>query len=189
LELTASVRGHDPEKPDEITMIRGQANVALTPGDVQEVQLVPADPPAVPEAVQAVLDADWVVLGPGSWFTSVMPHLLVPELAAALRATSARRLLVLNLASEAGETAGFSPANHLEVLARHAPDLTLDAVLADSNGSTDPAGLQAAAADLGADLVLAPLARDDHPDQHDPDRLAAAFGRLFAPDRLPSDRI
>ena len=75
------------------------------------------------------------------------------------------------------------------MLARHAPDLTLDAVLADSAAITDHASLTSAAAALGADVVLAPLARDDYPDQHDPDRLADAFRRLFAPDRLPSDRI
>jgi uncharacterized cofD-like protein len=178
------------EMPDgALERVRGQVAVATTAGRVVSVSLLPEAPPACPQAVQAVLDADWVVLGPGSWFTSVMPHLLVPELAAALRATSARRLLVLNLTAQAGETAGFSPANHLEVLARHAPDLTLDAVLADSAGITDHPSLTRAAAALGADVVLAPLARDDHPDQHDPDRLAAAFRRLFAPDRLPSDRI
>jgi uncharacterized cofD-like protein len=178
------------EMPDAtLERVRGQVAVATTPGRVVSVSLLPEAPPACPQAVQAVLDADWVVLGPGSWFTSVMPHLLVPELAAALRATSARRLLVLNLTAQAGETAGLSPANHLEVLARHAPDLTLDAVLADSSGITDHDSLTSAAAALGADVVLAPLARDDHPDQHDPDRLADAFRRLFAPDRLPSDRI
>jgi uncharacterized cofD-like protein len=166
------------EMPDgALERVRGQVAVATTAGRVVSVSLLPEAPPACPQAVQAVLDADWVVLGPGSWFTSVMPHLLVPELAAALRATSARRLLVLNLTAQAGETAGFSPANHLEVLARHAPDIT------------DHPSLTRAAATLGADVVLAPLARDDHPDQHDPDRLAAAFRRLFAPDRLPSDRI
>ena len=64
LDLHAIVRGHDPAGPTAISTVRGQATVALTPGEVLEVQLVPADPPAVPEAVQAVLDADWVVLGP-----------------------------------------------------------------------------------------------------------------------------
>ncbi|MGZ8751267.1 MAG: gluconeogenesis factor YvcK family protein [Pseudonocardia sp.] len=174
---------------DVLERVRGQVAVATTPGRVRSVSLLPEAPPACPQAVQAVLDADWVVLGPGSWFTSVMPHLLVPDLAAALRTTSARRLLVLNLTAQAGETQGFSPANHLEVLARHAPDLTLDAVLADSAGITDHASLTIAAAALGADVVLAPLARDDFPDQHDPNRLADAFRSLFAPDRLPSDRI
>ena len=84
LALEAVVSGLDPERPEELTTVRGQAAVALTPGEVREVVLVPKDPPAVPEAVEAVLDADWVVLGPGSWFSSVIPHLLVPQLRDAL---------------------------------------------------------------------------------------------------------
>src|SRR5690606_39669456 len=95
-----------------IYTVRGQATVALTPGEVQSVHLVPNDPPAVPEAVEAVLDADWVVLGPGSWFSSVIPHLLVPDLLDALVQTKARRVLSLNLAPQPGETEGFSPQRH-----------------------------------------------------------------------------
>jgi uncharacterized cofD-like protein len=185
LDIEAEVEGVD----GGLERVCGQVAVATTSGRVRSVSLLPPDPPACPEAVEAVLAADWVVLGPGSWFTSVLPHLLVPELAAALRATSARKLLVLNLTAQAGETDGFSPANHLEVLARHAPGLGLDAVLADTDGVADRSALEAAAAALGATVMLAPLCRDDAADQHDPDRLAAAFRHLFSPDRLSSDRI
>jgi uncharacterized cofD-like protein len=178
LELTASVRGHDPAKPDEITTVRGQATVALTPGDVQEVQLVPHDPPAVPEAVQAVLDADWVVLGPGSWFSSVIPHLLVPDLAYALMQTRARKVLALNLAPQSGETDGFSPQRHLEVLARHAPKLTIDVVLADEAAVPDRERLSEAAERLSGTVELARVAAPDGP-RHDPDLLAAAYDRIF----------
>lgn len=76
--------------------------------------------------------ADLVVLGPGSWFTSVIPHVLVPGLAAALRATSARRALVLNLVAEPGETAGFSVERHLHVLAQHAPGFTVHDIIIDA---------------------------------------------------------
>src|SRR5580693_807728 len=98
LDIVAEVVGADPARPGEVTTVRGQAECATTPGQVRSITLLPPDPPAVPEAVQAVLDADWVVFGPGSWFTSVLPHLLVPQLAAALHVTAARRLVVLNLA-------------------------------------------------------------------------------------------
>ncbi|WP_127360266.1 gluconeogenesis factor YvcK family protein [Actinacidiphila soli] len=178
LELTASVRGHNPEKPDEITTVRGQANVALTPGDVQEVQLVPADPPAVPEAAQAVLDADWVVLGPGSWFSSVMPHLLVPDLVCALTETRARKVLALNLAPQPGETEGFSPQRHVEVLARHAPKLTIDVVLADEAAVPDRDSLAEAVQRLSGTVELARVAAPDGP-RHDPVLLAAAYDRIF----------
>jgi uncharacterized cofD-like protein len=179
LELQALVKGHDPDRPDAIGTIRGQANVALTPGEVQSVHVVPHDPPAVPEAVAAVLDADWVVLGPGSWFSSVIPHLLVPELLDALSQTRARRVLSLNLAPQPGETEGFSPQRHLEVLGRHAPKLALDVVLADEAAVPDRESLADAAQRFGAAVELAPVARTDGSPRHDPELLAAAYDRIF----------
>jgi uncharacterized cofD-like protein len=180
LDLVAEVEGADPDRPDEVTIVRGQVACATTTGRVRSVSLIPADPPACPEAVQAIGAADWVVLGPGSWFTSVLPHLLVPDLAAALIGTRARRLVALNLAPQPGETEGFSPHAHLEVLADHAPDLTIDVVLADrvaARGAT--ADLEKAAGLLGARLVLADLAVDDGSPRHDPRRLAGAFAQIF----------
>ncbi|MFD5733961.1 uridine diphosphate-N-acetylglucosamine-binding protein YvcK [Streptomyces sioyaensis] len=189
LELQAQVKGHDADRPDEISTVRGQATVALTRGEVQSVHVVPEDPPAVPEAVAAVRDADWVVLGPGSWFSSVIPHLLVPELREALEETKARKVLSLNLAPQPGETDGFSPQRHLEVLARHAPKLAFDVVLADKAAVPDLDGLTTAAKQLvGSEVELAAVAAqgDDArssaggaPDRHDPELLAAAYDRIF----------
>jgi uncharacterized cofD-like protein len=180
LDLLAEVEGADPDRPDEVTTVRGQVACAETTGRVRSVSLIPADPPACPEAVQAIGAADWVVLGPGSWFTSVLPHLLVPELAAALVGTRARRLVALNLAPQPGETEGFSPHTHLEVLAEHAPDLAIDVVLADRAAAGGAAtDLEKAAGLLGARLVLADLAVDDGSPRHDPRRLAGAFAQIF----------
>ena len=180
----------DPARPDDVDTVRGQATVALTPGEVQSVHVVPHDPPAVPEAVAAVRDADWVVLGPGSWFSSVIPHLLVPELLDALTETKARLVLSLNLAPQPGETDGFSPQRHLEVLARHAPKLALDVVLADQAAVPDRESLADAAKRFGAAVELAPVAaRPGGSSQadgsgggsarHDPELLAAAYDRIF----------
>jgi uncharacterized cofD-like protein len=180
LELQAEVEGIDPGFPDRISTVRGQVACAMTTGRVRSMSLVPADPPACAEAVQAVAEADWVVLGPGSWFTSVLPHLLVPELAAALVATPARRLVTLNLAPQPGETEGFSPHAHLEVLASHAPDLVFDVVLADRKAvEGTKKELEKAAEVLGGRLVLADLAMAGRPDRHDPRRLAGALAQLF----------
>jgi uncharacterized cofD-like protein len=180
LELEAEVEGVDPKFPHRISTVRGQVACAKTTGRVRSMSLVPADPPALAEAVQAVAEADWVVLGPGSWFTSVLPHLLVPELASALVATKAGRLVTLNLAPQPGETEGFSPHAHLEVLASHAPDLAFDVVLADRTAARDTTReLEEAAEKLGGRLVLADLAMADRPDRHDPRRLAGAFARIF----------
>ncbi|MEN3583509.1 uridine diphosphate-N-acetylglucosamine-binding protein YvcK [Streptomyces sp. ZYX-F-203] len=179
LELRALVKGHDPGRPEEVDTVRGQATVALTPGEVQSVHLLPPEPPAVPESVAAVLDADWVVIGPGSWFSSVIPHLLVPDLLDALVRTKARRVLSLNLAPQPGETEGFSPQRHVEVLRRHAPKLALDVVLADEAAVLDRESLTDAAKEFGAAVELAPVARTDGTPRHDPELLAAAYDRIF----------
>lgn len=97
------------------------------------MRLLPGDPPATRQAVDAIMAADLVVLGPGSWFTSVIPHVLVPELARALQATRARRALVLNLAAEPGETAGFSVERHIHVLSQHAPGFTMHDIIVDAS--------------------------------------------------------
>ena len=180
LEIAAQVVGLVDGDPAAVSEVVGQVAVATTPGTVAAVELRPADPPACEEAVQAVLEADWVVLGPGSWFTSVLPHLLVPGLRDALVTTAARRLVCLNLAEQAGETDGFSPEAHLDVLAAHAPDLRLDVVVADERAVGDARGVMASVAASGGRLVLAPVARDDGTPRHDPDRLAEALGRVFA---------
>ena len=142
LTIEADVSHLDPDDPTRVRVVSGQAQVAVTPGSVETVRLVPADPPAYPESVAAIRSADWVVLGPGSWFTSVMTHLLVPEVREALEVTRARRLLVLNLDPGTGETAGFSAERHLETFAALAPDLRLDAVLADPAVVDDEAALE-----------------------------------------------
>ena len=179
LEIVACVSGLDPMSPDAKREVRGQAAVAVTRGRVRSISLVPADPPAVPEAVAAVLGADWVVFGPGSWFTSVLPHLRVPSLAAALTQTTARRLVALNLVPQPGETEGFSPHRHLEVLAEHAPSLSLDVVLADSGAVAGfEKELQKAAGLLHASLVLSDVAAPDGA-RHDPGLLAAAYRDVF----------
>ncbi|MGZ4459222.1 MAG: gluconeogenesis factor YvcK family protein [Nocardioidaceae bacterium] len=181
IDITAAVRGVDPGRPDDVTTVRGQVQVASTVGRVLEVSLEPDNPPACPEALGAVDAADWVVLGPGSWFTSVIPHLLVPDLRKALASTSARKVVTVNLEPQTGETDGFSPETHLEVLASHAPELTLDVVVADQRSVVDLHRLRATAASLGARLVVADVAADDGSPRHDPVKLANAYAGFLTP--------
>lgn len=178
LSIDADVRLH--ASPEEVTHISGQVEVATVDGHVLGVRLEPSDPPACPEAVAALDAADWVVIGPGSWFTSVLPNLLVPGLRAALGRTSAKRILVLNLGEQKGETSGFSPENHLEVLASHAPELQLDYVLVDLVLDDGSKSLAAAAKSLGAELIAADIAMAPGSAQHDPLRLASAFHQIMA---------
>ena len=182
LVIAAQVAGLDPDDPTATREIVGQVAVASTSGRVTSVQLRPTDPPACEESVQAVLDADWVVLGPGSWFTSVLPHLMVPDLRAALVETRGRRVVCLNLSEQAGETAGLTPQDHLQVLLAHCPELSVDVVICDEDAVVDAPGLRHAVEAAGARLVLAPVALGDGTPRHSPDRLAAAYaGVLVSP--------
>jgi len=181
LEIVADVVGLDPADPGAPSEVRGQVAVATTAGRVVAVRVEPPEPPACADAVQAVMEADWAVLGPGSWFTSVIPHLLVPEMAKALAGSRARRICALNLSPQPGETDGFSPETHLEVLAAHAPDLELDFVVADEQAVVSGLdSLREAAAGFGAELVVADVACVDGTPRHDPGRLAAVYREIFA---------
>ena len=165
-------------------VVRGQVAVATASGQVTRVRVVPPEPPVAAEVLAQVADAEWLVLGPGSWFTSVIPHLLVPELQAAIVKAPARRLLVLNLDSQPGETEGFTPEAHLEALTAHAPALQVDVVLADPRHVPSPAALAQAAAPLGAEVVLEQVARSDGSPRHDPALLAGAFTQIFRRGRI-----
>ncbi|MFT4295568.1 MAG: uridine diphosphate-N-acetylglucosamine-binding protein YvcK [Micropruina sp.] len=178
LVIEAEVVGSDPRHPDELALLRGQATVAKTTGDVRAVRLLPSDPPARQESVDSVLAADHVVLGPGSWFTSVIPHLLVPELAEAIVNTRAQRILTMNLVP-ADETKGFPASRHLEVLADHCPRLRLDVVVVDPSFAADDPPLEKFARSLGARLVVENVRMRDGSPRHDPHRLAAVYAELM----------
>jgi uncharacterized cofD-like protein len=179
LDLVADVATFDRDDPVRVRRIRGQSAIAATPGHVRDIRLIPADAPACPAAVEAVETADAIVLGPGSWFTSVIPHLLLPGLAAALTGSAARVVVTLNLVPQPGETEGFSATEYLNALERYAPALHIDAVVADADSVPDNAELAAYCGQRKADLVVARVSGDDTWDRHDPARLATALTKAL----------
>lgn len=182
LTIVAEVLGHDRSRPDLISTVRGQVEVATTPGTVIDVSLDPPMPTACPEAVEAVAAAEALVLGPGSWFTSVIPHLAIPDLARAITDSPARRIVVLNLNPQPGETSDFAAHTYLDVLFNFLPDLRIDTVIADAGHVEDLEALQRAAGDLGAEVFVTGVAAEDpeRPGTHDPERLARAFATVLA---------
>jgi uncharacterized cofD-like protein len=178
LDLVARVETVDPDDPERSRTIRGQVAIAATPGHVREIVLSPADPPVHPAVLETIAAADVVSLGPGSWYTSVLPHLLVPRLRSALAAARARVVVVLNLVPQPGETDGFSPEEHLNVLQAHLGGVALHTVIADADSVVDRRGLLSAVRECGAELVLAPVAELDGTPRHDPVRLSAALASV-----------
>ncbi|WP_067782430.1 gluconeogenesis factor YvcK family protein [Actinomyces vulturis] len=157
----------------------GQVSVATALGRLEDVRVVPEDAQAHPAALAAIDEADWVVLGPGSWFTSVLPHLLLPSLRESLVSTKAKIAVVLNLSAQRGETDGMNPADHLLAMARYAPNLNVDIVIADPSTVDDVDQLERVAALMGAQVFLRQVRTGNGSAEHDALRLAAAFRDAF----------
>ena len=161
--------------------ISGQAALGKA-GDnalVTNVHLEPEGAPACIEALEAIDLADWVVLGPGSWYTSVLPHLLLPEMRGAIASTTAKKLLTMNLSTNTAETGGMDETAHLEVLARYAPEVKFDAIIADETKISNSERFELAAQKLGARVFFGRVGLSDGRAVHDPLRLAAAYHEVF----------
>lgn len=185
LEIEADVAGLDDD-PRIMRTVRGQVAVATTPGTVRRVRLIPEKSTASPAAVAAIHDADLVTLGPGSWFSSVIPHLLLPGIVDALNETSALKVVVLNLSAEPGETQGFSSERHLHMLSQHAPTLRIDQILVDEDSITTTSErgyVERAARALGAVVVYADLREADETgamtNRHEPSKMGAAMMAMY----------
>ena len=170
-----------PEHGGQLELVTGQARLAAAgvAGKVSEVRLTPGDAPACAEALAAVERADWIILGPGSWYTSVLPHLLLPDLRNALCRSSAKVCLTMNLTNETKETAGMSALDHLAEIRRYAPELKVDAVLADPAVIEDPGAFSDAVAGMGGRPVFGKVGAATGRPIHDPLRLATAYHDIF----------
>ncbi|WP_423816954.1 gluconeogenesis factor YvcK family protein [Rothia nasimurium] len=158
--------------------VQGQATLAKA-GRVDKVRLLPENTEACPDAVRAVHEADWVVLGPGSFYTSLLPHLLLPGLRDAILNTSAQICLVMNLELDGKETRGMSAADHLLVLREYVPEIRVNTVIADPATAGERTTFEDVAAQLGAKVLWADVAEADQPGVHDPLKLAAAYKHVF----------
>lgn len=175
LDIEAVVE--DP-KNGQTYLIRGQNKVAQAHALIRSIRIDPEDPEVRDEAREAISEADWVLFGPGSWYTSVIPHLLVPRLRRALEETSAKKMLVLNLQTDA-ETATLNAASHVLSFHEFAPNIHLDTILVDPETVTEWDSLKEAASMCGARLIVHPVADDTARYRHDPLYLAAAYRRVF----------
>ncbi|HUF39820.1 MAG TPA: gluconeogenesis factor YvcK family protein [Anaerolineales bacterium] len=113
--------------------VSGESAIPTASGNIQRVWLDPQAPSANPRSVQALLTADMIVVGPGSLYTSILPNLLVPDIAGALRSTRALRVFVVNVATQPGETDGYTAGDHLRAVEDHLGDLPFEIVLCNKN--------------------------------------------------------
>lgn len=164
-------------------VVRGQKEVATAKGHIESLRIIPEDPEALPEALAAISDAEWITMGPGSWFSSVIPHLLVPAQLEALKSSTAKKILILNLdasaRSQGEEFAGSTPEQHLEFFHRYAPGLTVDYCLVDHSVVRDEASLRATASTLGSEIVIADIRKAPGSIHHDAEKLALHLGHIL----------
>ncbi|MCK8113919.1 gluconeogenesis factor YvcK family protein [Anaerosoma tenue] len=164
----------------------GQARVAETEGPISQVRLEPRDAPAYGPALDAIRDADVVVIGPGSLFTSIIPNFLVSGVTDALRESDARVVYVCNVANMRGETQGMDAADHVDALVAHGLEGLIDVALVDI--PAEPAGRRHVLAGddqlsriraHGVRVVTADLTDAGDPARHDQDRLLAALTEVW----------
>lgn len=181
VDLIADVR--DVDGSGAVTRLRGQVAIATTSGQVEALYIEPAMPKPCPHVIEALGRARMIVLGPGSWFTSVLPHLHVEQVRRALIESDAQKTLVVNVTAQVGETTGFTPAKYLDNLAATFPDVQVDWVVVDPSSVVNEAALRQACDRLGAKPVIEEVRASDGTGPlpvHDTLLLASVFGRLLA---------
>ena len=171
-----------PHATSEVRII-GESNIPEFPGQINRVWLEPENPPAYPLVVQAILSADLIVIGPGSLFTSILPNLLVPDIASAIYASRAVKIYICNVATQKGETDGYSCHDHVRVLQDHVGGQIFDLVLANSNQQGElPEGIEwvlAQEADTDYAVYMADLIGESAPWRHDAVKLSKILIDLY----------
>ncbi len=177
--------------------LRGQASISAADEPIEHVSIEPPDVRANPEAIERILEADLVVVGPGSLYSSVLPNLLISDIRDAVAAANGVRAYVCNVATQPGETGFYSAAQHLEALIEHVGDGLFDYVLLnDNHDARRPEGWlgQPVQVDVRrlesfeVTIVEEDLVDVTNAHRHDPAKLAAALMRIQQEDRAERPR-
>jgi uncharacterized cofD-like protein len=181
VQLIADIR--EPESK-EIRRVVGESKVTETKGVIQRVMLEPNNPAAYPEVIQSVLSADLIVIGPGSLYTSILPNLLVKDITSAIRASQALKIFVCNVATQVGETEGFSCGDHLRVVEDHVGSNIFDIIVANETKPNEyhqnVEGVETEdELSMKYNVYKTDLIDIDHPWRHDPDKITQVLMDLL----------
>jgi len=164
--------------------VEGESHIPEAAGKVRRVWLEPNSPPAFPQAVRAILAADLIIIGPGSLYTSILPNLLVPDLTEAVRSSRAMKAYICNIATQPGETDGYTCGEHVRALEEHVGGGLFDIVVANRRFE----GILSAGSDwvrvgddLDGDYVVSSvdLVDEQRPWRHDSDKLSRILMNLL----------
>jgi uncharacterized cofD-like protein len=181
VRLVANVTVKDT--PGDV-LIRGESKITEAAGKVKKLWLEPNNPLAFPPALQAILSADLILVGPGSLYTSILPNLLVPDLTEALKASRALKFYVCNVASQPGETDDFSCGDHIRAIESHTKGAIFDLIVCNRNFNGElPAGVDWIRPEPNLDeqfsAYFADLIDNEKPWRHDSTKLAQAIMDLY----------
>ena len=183
--LVADLKVENGAAPAGLARVKGESAIPQTRQPIERVFLQPEEARAYPQAVRAILEADLIIAGPGSLFTSVLPNLLVRDIRRAVEASPARRLYVCNVATQPGETDGFDLGQHMSALQRHVGPGLFPFVLANNRPLPDrdqphwqPVDLHHAT-QAGYQVIAADVVDPTIPWRHDSSRLAEQVLRFW----------
>jgi uncharacterized cofD-like protein len=174
--------------------IEGESSITKAGGNIDKIGCIPANPPALPAAIKAIKEADYIIMGPGSLYTSVIPNLLVPEIADAIASTEAPRIYVCNIMTQPGETQGYSVADHIKAIDKacgrplfnavlvHKKPPTARAIARYAQGNSHPVFLDREEVSmLGRRIVLANVMDEDDDGcvRHDSQSLAQVLFKWY----------
>ncbi len=181
VRLVASI--HKPELNKDI-QVKGESEIPKQGGIIRRVWLEPDNPLAFPPTLQAILSADLIVVGPGSLYTSLLPNLLVPDLADAVRASRALKFFVCNVATQPGETDDYNCGDHVATVERHLGGPIFDLIIVNNNTSAKlPDNIQWVCPEVNLDqryaVYQANLVDSENPWRHDSQKLGKAIIDLY----------
>jgi uncharacterized cofD-like protein len=172
------------DESGEVVRVEGESKITEMKGKIQQVMLDPKNPAVYPEVIQAILSADIIVVGPGSLYTSILPNLLVKDIASAIKTSQALKIFVCNVATQQGETEGFSCGDHLRVIEDHVGINIFDIIVANDyspkeyNPNIEAVAVEDDLSDKYA-VYLNDLIDEDHPWRHDPEKITRVLMDLF----------
>jgi uncharacterized cofD-like protein len=185
--LCAEVKRRRADGGEEWRVVEGESSITEAHAHVERVFLRPQEPRAYPEAIRAILQADLIVACPGSFYTSLMPNLLVPAVRDAIGASAAHRVYVCNVATQPGETEGYDVAAHVAQLHRHAGNIFENVLANDRYDSARPPSpygqwveLPRAGGPLDYRLFTGDLVDERVPWHHDSAKVAARLMEVYA---------
>ena len=168
----------------KIKRINGESKITAAAGNIQRVMLEPANPAAYPEVIQSILSADLIIVGPGSLYTSILPNLLVRDITASIRASQAMKIFICNVATQEGETQGYSCGDHLKVIEDHVGANLFDIIVANDeppqkyNSRVEGVEVEEELRKKYA-VYLNNLIDEEHPWRHDPEKVTRVIMDLF----------